>query len=147
MATLLSLPVKATNPFSVKVANGTMLHCHERFNEVQITIQGTNFSLTLYSLPLTGLDLVLEIQWLENLGSVMCNWKTLTMDFVWQNFHHGLTGIDGHQIEVASLRQLSKHAQPRETMLAICVQQSATLPAISTPPKLQDIISSFVEIF
>jgi uncharacterized membrane protein (Fun14 family) len=46
-------------------------------------VQDIQFSLTLYSLPLIGLHMVLGIQWLEMLGSVVCNWKQLTMDFHW----------------------------------------------------------------
>lgn len=52
---------------------------------MQVAIQGIPFSLTLYSLPLTGLDIVLGVQWLELLGSVVCNWKQMTMEFQWGN--------------------------------------------------------------
>lgn len=30
-------------------------------------------TLTLYALPLTSLDLVLGVQWLEKLGAVVCD--------------------------------------------------------------------------
>ena len=45
-------------------------------------LQGTEFYLTFFSLPLIGLDLVLGVQWLEILGSMVCNWKQLTRDFI-----------------------------------------------------------------
>ena len=48
-------------------------------------IQGIRFIVTLYALPLVGLDLVLGVHWLELLGSVVCNWKTMTMEFQWDN--------------------------------------------------------------
>jgi hypothetical protein len=65
--------VVSTKAFTVRVANGKNLKCQEKFNEVQVDLQDSIFSLTLYSLPITGLDLVLGIQWLELLGSVVCN--------------------------------------------------------------------------
>ena len=61
MANLLHLPVVPTQPFTVRVANGENLKCQGRFEEVQIDLHDTIFSLTLYSLPLTGLDVVLGI--------------------------------------------------------------------------------------
>ena len=54
-----------------------------RYDKVRVELQGTEFYLTLFSLPLSGLDLVLGVQGLEMLGSMVCNWKQLTMDFIW----------------------------------------------------------------
>ena len=81
VSNLLQLLVVPTRPFNVKVANGNPLKCQGRFQLVSVLLQGIPFSLTLYSLPLIGLDLVLGIQWLEQLGTVVCNWKDLTMQF------------------------------------------------------------------
>jgi hypothetical protein len=36
-------------------------------------VQGLTFTVTLFSLPLTGLDVVLGVQWLEKLGPVVCD--------------------------------------------------------------------------
>lgn len=60
MANLLRLPVILSNPRGL--ANREILHCQGCFEEVQVNTQGIYISLTLYSLPLTGLDLVLGIQ-------------------------------------------------------------------------------------
>lgn len=78
MANLLRLPVVPTKAFTVRVANRENLKCQGRFDEVHIDFQGSIFSLSLYSLPLTGLDLVLEIQWLELLDFVVGNWRRLS---------------------------------------------------------------------
>ena len=101
MANLLRLPVVPTQPFTVRVANGENLKCQGRSEEVQIDLHDTIFSLTFYSLPLTGLDVVLGIQWLETLGSVMCDWMKLTMEFRWKNQTKKLVGIDGQNIQAA----------------------------------------------
>jgi hypothetical protein len=101
MANLLRLPVVSTKAFTVRVANGENLKCQEKFNEVQVDLQGSIVSLTLYSLPITGLDLVLGIQWLELLRSVVCSWKQLTMEFFWANKARQLEGIDDYEIQAA----------------------------------------------
>lgn len=81
IASLLQLPVVPIEPFSVRIANRRSLKFQERFEHVQILLQGIHFSLTLYSVPLIRLDLVLGVQWLEQLGTVVCNWKKMTMEF------------------------------------------------------------------
>jgi hypothetical protein len=102
-ANLLRLPVVPTETFTIHVANGESLKCRGRFEEVPVDLQGIVFSLTLYSLPFIGLDVVLGIQWLELLGSMICDWKRLTMEFLWENQPRRLTGIDRQDIKEASL--------------------------------------------
>jgi hypothetical protein len=58
---LLRLLVVPTETFTVQVANDESLKCWGWFEEVLVDLQGIIFSLTLYSLPLTGLDVVLGI--------------------------------------------------------------------------------------
>ena len=62
---LLQLPFLPTLGFSVKVANGETLLYKGKFEKVQLLLQDIPFTLTLYALPITGLDLVLGIHWLE----------------------------------------------------------------------------------
>lgn len=54
VAKMLQLPVVLTRPFNVKVANGALLKCQGRFENVQVLLQGSLFTLTLYLLPLIG---------------------------------------------------------------------------------------------
>jgi hypothetical protein len=49
------------NFISEKVANRGPLKCQGRFENVHIVLQGIPFVLTLYALPLVGLDLVLGV--------------------------------------------------------------------------------------
>ena len=58
----LRLPVVPTDPFKVGVANGEKLSCQGRFEQVLVNLQGIPFLLTLYALPIAGLDLVLGFQ-------------------------------------------------------------------------------------
>jgi hypothetical protein len=71
VASLLQLPVIPTDSFNVCVANGRPLQCQGRFENVHISLQGIPFILTLYALPLVGLDVVLGVHWLEQLGTVI----------------------------------------------------------------------------
>jgi len=130
LANALRIPVVPTASFTVRVANGEKLKCQGRFEEVGVDLQGTHFSLTLYSLPLTGLDLVLGIQWLEMLGSVVCNWKQLTMEFQWKNQLRQLRGMGDEGIQIASITKLTKAIHQNPAIFAICLQISTAEPHI-----------------
>jgi predicted aspartyl protease len=147
LANALRIPVVPTASFTVQVANGEKLKCQGRFEEVGVDLQGTHFSLTLYSLPLTGLDLVLGIQWLEMLGSVVCNWKQLTMAFQWKNQLRQLRGMGDEGIQIASITELTKAIHQNHAIFAICLQISTTEPHIQTThPDMEAILHEFADI-
>lgn len=119
LASMLRLLVVPTETFTVQIANGERLKCQGRFDKVVVNIQGTEFYLTLFSLPLSGLDLVLGIQWLEMLGSVVCNWKQLTMEFIWDNQVRRLQGIDEQAFQEATLQETSKECRRGHALFAV----------------------------
>ncbi|RVX01248.1 putative mitochondrial protein [Vitis vinifera] len=84
LANTLHLPVVPMKLFIVRVANDGWLKCQGRFDKVSVNLQGTKFELTFFSLPLSGLDLVLGIQWLEMLGSVMMAYRVQFMVLIIQ---------------------------------------------------------------
>ncbi|KAL4318769.1 hypothetical protein GQ457_18G015560 [Hibiscus cannabinus] len=147
MATWLQLPVIPTEPFTVKVANGAPLKCQGRFENVHVLLQGIPFSLTLYSLPLIGLDLVLGVQWLEKLGTVICNWKQMTMKFRWNNHIQQLQGADVPSIQAASLKFLSKELRHGTSMFAMCFQTEANTPHDKVHPNMEQLLQEFSDIF
>jgi predicted aspartyl protease len=75
LASMLILLVIPTESFHVRVVNEKGLTCQGHYDKVRVELQGTEFYLTLFSLTLTGLDLVLGVEWFEMLGSMVCNWK------------------------------------------------------------------------
>nr|TKR91578.1 hypothetical protein D5086_0000222020 [Populus alba] len=124
MADRLRLPVVPTETFTVRVANGARLQCQGKFEKVQVLLQEIPFSLTLYSLPLADLDIVLGVQWLEILGSVICNWQTLTMKFYWKNVARQLQGFCDQPIQAVSLKEISKEFRQGHAVFAICPQST-----------------------
>ncbi|KAL4379488.1 hypothetical protein GQ457_02G040490 [Hibiscus cannabinus] len=147
MATMLQLPVIPTKSFNVKVANGEPLQCHGRFENVPIHLQGIPFVLTLYALPLSGLDLVLGIHWLEQLGTVVCNWKQLTMEFQWNNETHKLQGLHTTTIQPATMKVITKEARHGGSMFAIALQSTIDLNASPINPEMRNLLDQFEDIF
>ena len=79
LTNLLRLLVVPMKTFIVRVSNGEHLKCQGWFEEVQVDLQGTSFSLTLYSLPLIGLDVVLGF----NGSSYLALWFAIGKIWPW----------------------------------------------------------------
>ncbi|RVW21961.1 hypothetical protein CK203_107764 [Vitis vinifera] len=146
VAALLHLPVVPTAPFHVRVANSQPLKCQGRFDNIHILLQGIPFSITFYSLPLNGLDLVLGVQWLEQLGSVVCDWKKMTMEFQWANKPRLLQGSRAQNLQQASLEAIAKDMRHTSFIFAICLQPPA-VPHQTIPLDMQTLIEDFAAIF
>lgn len=58
MANMLRLPIIPTIGVLVRVANGKTLSCIKKFEQVQVLLEDVHFTLSLYSLLITGLDMV-----------------------------------------------------------------------------------------
>ncbi|KAE8698902.1 hypothetical protein F3Y22_tig00110597pilonHSYRG01052 [Hibiscus syriacus] len=62
VAKTLRFPVKPTTPFTIRVANGEILSCKGKYEKLMVNLQGNEFHLDFFSVPLNGLDMVLGIQ-------------------------------------------------------------------------------------
>ena len=146
IANILQLPIKSTKPFNVKIANGRSLTCQGRFEDVSIRVQGIPFYLIVYALPLSGLDLVLGVEWLEQLGTVECNWRQLTMKFTWNNQSHKLQGINGPINPYDSLKTISKDLKGKNAAFMVYLQ-SVKVSTQQAHPDIQRLMQEFNEIF
>ncbi|KAF5472044.1 hypothetical protein F2P56_008792 [Juglans regia] len=94
-----------------------------------------------------GLDVVLGIQWLELLGAVVCDWKQLTMEFLWENQPRRLIGVDGQDIQAASLKELTKECRPSQTLFVLCFQIAQAEPPMNIHPSMQKLLQEFSDLF
>jgi hypothetical protein len=109
-------------------------------------LQGIPFTLTLYSLPLIGLDMVLGVQWLEQLGTVGCDWKRMTMKFSWMNQHHQLEGIGNQPIQPIQVQALSKELKQGNSIFAVCLQPAGEETPQMNRPDMQQLLQEFADI-
>ncbi|KAE8676919.1 hypothetical protein F3Y22_tig00111569pilonHSYRG00069 [Hibiscus syriacus] len=98
VAEMLRLPVKPTTSFTVRVSNG------ERF--VKGNMRSSWF---IY-------------KWLETLGSVICDWKKRTMDFIWEQQPKKLQGIEIPPIQDTTLQGFTKDFRQRQAVFALYFQ-------------------------
>ena len=90
---------------------------------------------------------MLGVQWLEQLGIVVCNWKKLTMVFQWENQTHKLQGTNTQIIQVASLKVVSKELRQGSSMFAIYLQSTSNEVQQAIHLDIQQLIKAFEDIF
>lgn len=90
---------------------------------------------------------MLGIQWLEQLETMVCNWKELTMQVQWKNQTHKLQGLNAQPIQSASLKVISKELRQRHSMFAICLQITTNEPQHDVHLDMQHLIKAFEDIF
>ncbi|KAL9459285.1 hypothetical protein AB3S75_002637 [Citrus x aurantiifolia] len=81
LAEQLGLSIQSTSTFRVYIGNGDFLVCRFHCPEVPIVIQGHEFRLDFFVLPIEGPEVILGIQWLQRLGRVSTDYSEMTMEF------------------------------------------------------------------
>lgn len=84
IAEKLSLPVHSITHFRVFVGNGASLRCNYACLKTPISLHGHDFDIDLFILQVEGPDVILGVQWLQDLGKVSIDFRDLTMEFIGQ---------------------------------------------------------------
>ncbi|CAH9072256.1 unnamed protein product [Cuscuta europaea] len=77
------LRLTEVQPFRVYIGNGDSLRFTYCCKQITLTLQGHQFVVDLYVLPIQGPDVVLGVQWLQELGKVTHDYSKLTMECYW----------------------------------------------------------------
>ena len=83
LAEQLGLPFTSTVLFRVYISSGDYLVCKFQCPQVALCLQDYRFIIDLFLLPIQGPDVVLGIQWLQQLGRVSHDYAVMTMEFFW----------------------------------------------------------------
>ncbi|XP_077242603.1 uncharacterized protein LOC143883132 [Tasmannia lanceolata] len=71
VAKIMKWPIVPTTPFRVLIGNGESLLCTKKCLDVKLHLQTHEFKFDLVLLPIKGADVILGIQWVEELGAVL----------------------------------------------------------------------------
>ncbi|KAH9801652.1 hypothetical protein KPL71_001107 [Citrus sinensis] len=145
----LRLPVISTENFNVKVADGGQITCQDKHEGVYMNIQGVPITVTLFSLPLQGLDVVLGVQWLRELGPILCDWNELTMQFNWQGESKVICGLKDPDTIAVSLRSLEKKLSGGGILFDVVVREVTdnNKKHKEIPHDFKGVISEFASLF
>jgi hypothetical protein len=76
------------------VESGEKISSPGKCVQIPVELQGWNFCIDFYILPLEGYGLVLSTQWLRILGPFWWDFKKLRMKFIWEGKEVMLYGLN-----------------------------------------------------
>ncbi|GJY31067.1 ty3-gypsy retrotransposon protein [Tanacetum coccineum] len=100
------LPIKSTKAFKLYIGSRESLLCKSVCLSVTLHMKGMVMEVDLYVLPMQGLDVVLGIQWLQNLGKVTHDYAHQTMEFTLLDTTYSLKGDGLLRMKKISLHQM-----------------------------------------
>lgn len=143
IASFLHLPIQPLSSFSVMVGNGEHLHCTGLCKDTPLMVDQHFFTVPLYILPIQGADVVLGVQWLQNLGPFVYDFSVPSMQFYHNNQLLIITGSRPNTLTQASAHQLNRMLQTNaiatfHSVVMVSTHTSPTNPNHSTEPLTDD---------
>ncbi|KAH6796746.1 hypothetical protein C2S52_021300 [Perilla frutescens var. hirtella] len=78
----LQLDINISQCFAVTLGNGEQVRAQGLCRGVQLYLQSHSFAADCYVFLLGGVDIILGVNWLSELGNVTTNWLHMSMEFV-----------------------------------------------------------------
>ncbi|RWV76946.1 hypothetical protein BHE74_00049439 [Ensete ventricosum] len=70
VAARMALQIEGCNKFDVKVADGRILNCDQRYQRVKLLLQDQEVVADFFRLPIDDYEAMLRIEWLTMLGDI-----------------------------------------------------------------------------
>jgi hypothetical protein len=155
LANLLGIQPKGQAAIKVWIANGQEVTSWGKSSVTTLKLQGIEFEVELYVIPLAGCDLVLGIQWLRLLGPILWDFEALTMEVTFNNRKCLLRGFQQGQmwsLEDAESFRVSGHKgvlfQLMDNLAAVEQPGSAEEYRSATElQKLEELFQQSVDVF
>ncbi|KAG6431020.1 hypothetical protein SASPL_109095 [Salvia splendens] len=111
-------------------------------------IPGTRFDIDLFLLQVEGPDVILGVQWLQDLGKVLLDFRDLTMEFLWNQSPVILKGEDKPPKQISYNSLFSLIGRDHESdIFEIIPLGSDYNTAAAAPADLDPTLASAIEEF
>lgn len=151
VAKQLNLPLHQSQSFQVLVGNGEELICDSICHQMALSVGSHIFSVDLFVLPLSGVDIVLGVKWLKTLGPVLTNYEQLTMQFIKDGTKVLLLGEPKASPTESSVHQLKRLVATHSVDTYYHIQLIPSEPPSPTQPvfnpKLQNLLQQCQHLF
>lgn len=119
----------------VRLANGDMLHCQDKWVQVQWQVQGCTFFSDISFLPLTCYDMVVGMDWLQQFSPMKVDWNQKWLSIPYQGSSVVLYG--------------QSSVIPDCTVVEICLvsDNSSSAANNSVPPQIQSLLNQYAVLF
>ena len=145
----LGLPVHHAPQFSVMIGNEDKLQCDGICKDILVHIQGVCFMASFHVLPIQGAELVLGVQWLQDLGPVTINYQALTMQFMHLGQYVTLHGTHSSSLDHSSHHQLRRLITTNSvaTCFQLLAQSDVSSKEFTNNPLITSVLGKFPHIF
>ncbi|XP_052291764.1 uncharacterized protein LOC127900631 [Citrus sinensis] len=141
-------PVTTTTQFQVTVADGGVISSSRKCSHVPVTIQGFQFHLDFFLLPVSGCDIVLGAEWLRSLGAILWDFSKLTMQFTWKGQTVQLTGYDSLPPALANHGEINRLLlQEKQGIFFQIMAITTSVADISAPSIITKVLETYSGIF
>ena len=132
LAEVLELILKRGEAMEVIVASGKKIQSPEKCNPIVVELQGWNFHIEFFVLPLEGYGIVLGAQWLHILGPIWWDFEELKMKFNWEGKLVTLHGVRATESPTKELHTIlsTKNNVPLEEIKATRKEKTEDMEAI-----------------
>jgi hypothetical protein len=128
--------IHAVNNFKIMIANGGSMKCGGCCENVCLQIGDYHLKSHMFSINMGGCDIVLGVDWLRTLGSILMDFKALTMQFDQEGHQYKFQGIMAISPEVISSHRMEK--VPKKGHCGVIAQLHA-IQATETPLVPEDL--------
>ncbi|GKB95105.1 ty3-gypsy retrotransposon protein, partial [Tanacetum coccineum] len=145
----LGLFVSRTGSVGVMMGNGNFEKSHGMCKRVLLSFHELQIIEDLFPLPLGSTDAILGIKWLETLGDMSVNWKTLTMSFGEGENRVTIRGDPGLSRTLVSLKSIARVLQRDSEAFLVEMNTMEQLPEMDNKLNSieQEIVSEFEDVF
>jgi hypothetical protein len=96
------------NNFQIMIANGGSMKCGGRCENFHLQIGDYHLKSHMFAINMGGCDIVLGADWLRTLGSILMDFKDLTMQFDQEGHQYKFQGITISSLEIISSHRMDK---------------------------------------
>ncbi|KAK8952198.1 hypothetical protein KSP39_PZI004863 [Platanthera zijinensis] len=139
--------VDRATTFHVMVADGSKLQCEVVMKGVELQIQGYSGRTDVYLLLIRGSDMVLGVQWIQQLRRVTFDWEQMTMEFLQQGRQYCLGVLKSSSLKEISLRSLERLGEQGSTITMIMAVTEAPGAPPAVPEQMQTLLAQYADIF
>jgi hypothetical protein len=148
----LKLATTTIPPARVKIASGGIMTCDKQLADCAWWTQGYSFNTDLRVLALGCYDMVLGMDWLEEMGDMKVSWKRKTMQFQYKGQSVFLRGIpptppvlECAPVTLAQLQAMEKVGSILHMVAIFSAEDGDSTQTYA--PAVQRLIKDFAEVF
>jgi hypothetical protein len=139
--------IHAVNNFQIMIANGGSMKCGGHWKNVRLQIGDYHLKSHMFVIDMGGCDIVLGAHWLRTLGSILMDFKELTMQFDQEGHQYKFQGITVRSFEIISFHRMEKLLKKGHSGVIAQLHAIQATKTPSVPQDLQAFLSKHQVVF